>query len=788
MALQKIQGAQRDFSAGELDVSIKRADDNPLMKLGARQMINWRVKNSGSLKNRPGRTALFLETGRVEEVRMSPGNIFYLVFSNGYLRIYNAVGHQVFTSTKKGDGSTNIPWTTATVKNVSFVVAAGTQLSIYIAYGDDVPLNVPQILTWDGVSQTSTWTLTTYAETVTGGGQKRTLFYRMAPPNITMLPAQQTGSGIAVVFSANVLTAGMVNTRMRFVGRQILITTVTNATTAIVTIEESLPGSQDVVFSVDPSATFNIGDEVIGSVSGATGIVTSINSGAKSIIAQLLSTTTTTVSGLGYGQVAAFLPSETVVGPGGGLVVSAIGPITVPAAVSVWDQEIMNIYQGYPTTVFYDQGRLGLCNFPSIRPGIAWSAFGLPTDLYITAIPDSAMFELAPGKSQVLFVVPGMESSEFVFCDNAIYYIPITATNPLKPGSVGFNLLSSQGCLANVKPQPAGQSILYMKAGGAAVSAVQAPGAYYRPYVVDNVSDFHSHLFTASLAVAIAVPNANSQFEELYAYILLANGSIVTGKYSIRQGLLEVGPENKPKIGWMPWNGAGTVSWISAQDSDVIFTTSYAPNGITPISVVEAVDNNQYLDSTIAYNAVPTAFTPPGGKGPLYVFPGPGATVDLMDQTTRMMGTYTIDANGFIIPQNNGGEDLAAATLVAGQTWTATLEPFVADAQPGQALHQRMFKRRVSRMMVYVLNSSGFLFARLFAGPLTPTSPALGATMNTRRITTWNQDDDPTKAPPLRETVERWRPLGRAYDPRVAVIKDIPGPLEILEIGTEASV
>src|ERR1017187_8098555 len=281
MAVPKITGAQRDFSAGELDVSMKRADENPLMKIGARQLANWRVLSSGAAKNRPGRTALFLETGRVEEVLMSPGNIFYLVFGNGYLRVYNAVGHRVFTSTKKGDGSTNIPWTTATAKNVSFVVAAGTQLSIYIAYGDDVPLNVPQILTWDGVSQTSTWTLTTYAETVTGGGQKRTLFYRMAPPNITMLPAQQTGSGIAVVFSANVLTAGMVNTRMRFVGRQILITTVTNATTAIVTIEESLPGSQDVVFSVDPSATFNIGDEVIGSVSGATGIVTSINSGAK---------------------------------------------------------------------------------------------------------------------------------------------------------------------------------------------------------------------------------------------------------------------------------------------------------------------------------------------------------------------------------------------------------------------------------------------------------------------------------------------------------------------------
>jgi hypothetical protein len=49
-----------------------------------------------------------------------------------------------------------------------------------------------------------------------------------------------------------------------------------------------------------------------------------------------------------------------------------------------------------------------------------------------------------------------------------------------------------------------------------------------------------------------------------------------------------------------------------------------------------------------------------------------------------MMGTYQIDANGFIIPQNNGGENLLAATLVAGQPWTMTVEPFCPDASPGR--------------------------------------------------------------------------------------------------------
>jgi hypothetical protein len=269
----------------------------------------------------------------------------------------------------------------------------------------------------------------------------------------------------------------------------------------------------------------------------------------------------------------------------------------------------MNTYRGWPASVFVDQNRLGFCNFPALPAGIAWSAVSLYTDLYPDASsPDNAIFELAPGPSQVLYVVPGMESSEFVFCDRAIYYIPISQSNPLKPGSVAFNELSSFGC-ASVQPRRAEQSIVYVKAGGTEIGAVQAPGAYYRPYVVDSISQLHSHLFTASAPVAIAVPTASAQFEETYLYVLLANGSFAVGKYTMRDGLIEPGQDGKPKVGWCPWSGGGTASWASAHQSDVIFVSSYAPNGVTPVSVVEQLDNTQYLDSAVYVNNLPAALT-----------------------------------------------------------------------------------------------------------------------------------------------------------------------------------
>jgi hypothetical protein len=748
---KQIQGSQTDFSFGEVDVDLKRNDTHPARKGGLRQMTNARILNAGGFQNRPGRRALFPTTDvRIEKFTISPGNNFKIGFAAGLLQIISDAGAVLQSFTLQGGGAA-LPWATATdIYSIRWAIFG---LTITICFGNSMR---PQVVSWDGVS---VWSIADYTETVIVTGQKRTPFYRITPPNITALPSATTGA-ITVTFSSPIVTSAMNGTRIRYINSQILLGTMVSSTVINATVEETLIGSDSI--AVGSTAGFQIGTEVIGKTSGAKGIVFGV--GSSTLTVQPITGTS-------------FAVGEELVGPAASSNITAITTGS-PQAIAVWDDEVMNSFRGFPSSVFTDQFRLGFCGFPDVPRGVSWSAINAQNDLYTDAsnvAPDNAMFELIPAQAKVQDVVPGAESSEFVFCDGVIYYIPISPTNPLKPGSVQFQLLSSDGA-ANVQPRKSQEVIVYANAGANSMMVIVAVGDYYRPFRTKSLTDFHQHLFSG--ITAIAIPTADGQFNERYAYVLNANGSLVVGKYNL--GDIRGGAEI-PKIGWGPWGGAGTTQWVSAWNGDVHFTSTYLGQGIC-----ERLDDTLYLDSAVFVNAMPAPFAPPGGKGPLWFWAS--QSVALMDQVNRAMGTYQIDANGFIIPQNNGGENLAAASLVAGLPWTMIAEPFPGDEPSGPDMHQRMLPRRISFFAAYVINSTGFYFAKLFSGKLTPTSPALGTVMNIRRVTTWNQGDNPTLPPPLRETVEEWRPSGYSYDPRVAIIKDTPGTLTIPELGMEISI
>lgn len=904
--------SQTDFSAGEIDVAAKRDNKNPLVLAGVRQATNFRILNTKGMANRPGRRALFAANARVEEVLMAPGVTYYFNFANLAFKIFDATGTQVFTEVRT--------WTTATAKNVVWAVY---DKSLYVTFAG----MTPRIYTWDGAT---TWTAADFAEQVIGN-QKRTLFYRIAAKGITLTPGAASGNGVAITFSAAVLVAGMIGTRIRYGGRQMQIATVTNGTTGTADIKEPLQGAQLLTFSV--ANPYVVGDSLSEFVNG-TGVPT----GAFGAVTAVAGSTATVT----LGSTLAFTGNSTTYVATGGVfrLITTVANVAPPAS-AIWDQEVMNAYQGWPQSVFVDQNRLGFCDFPAVPAGIAWSAVTNFSDFYPDAfaadgLATDCIFEIVQGKRRVLYVIPGMDASEFVFCDRGLLYVQITPANPLRPGSVGFNTISEDEC-AQIQPRRAGEFILFVTGGSNQVMAVRIYGAYTRAYKVDGVTEMSAHLFTS--ITAIAIMTASASFAERYCFILNSDGSVIVGKFT-----LDKNDQLDGVIGWTPWTGGGTIKWVACKGANILFTTSYAPNAIAAVQVAEILDDTQYLDAAQLYNTQPSGLPIPGGKGPLWwiangtvdlmeigarpvnlstvntignmtangglaaafngayvqaqaagagraaadgyvglnytarqivggflVWPssdqgfavgGSGnvtldlygntalpasatdgtllKTVNIADQTTgpvavipdynvtgyqyvwlrnrqtgasavcigqivpltgplwwlnggqiqvggRMMGTYAVDANGFLVAQGVAGEDLTSATLVAGQPWTATLEPFIPAVQAGQDMGQRMWPRRIARFQAYVTNSSGFAFERLYSGQSGALLPAAGTVMKRRRIETWNQGEDPTQPPTLREQSYLDRPIGRSHDPREAIVKDTPGPLTVIEIATEVT-
>lgn len=762
MAIPKVISSQTDFSAGELDSTAKRDNDSPITKIGSRQARNWRVLNTGKPTIRPGRTAKYVQTGngRVDQVRVLPGINYDLCFGGDGSLVVRLSSTGAIVATQV---AATYPWATATVDQIvwALVKTGATSSDVVICF----PGMKTKLAQFDGVSA---WTFADFAFQNDPSGQPYLPFYRIAAPNITMMPSGFTGA-ITVLFSAAVLNANHVGAYFRFGESRLRIDAVTNSTNANATCIDILPRKETLQTNVPMSVAHQwaVGDLVLGGTTGCEGIVTAINEAASQITVQIINS-----------RLTGFSVGESIVGPKttNDSVVN-LGPFTNPGAIAVWDEQIISDGRGWARSVSSDQGRLIFADLPGAPDTGIWSVEGLPYNFAIgDGNPTDAIADTIVGKPRIYHIMPHAHAGdEICFTDKGIFQIPISPTNPLKPGSIVFAPVTPEAA-SSVRPVVMQDAMFYVSAGGNRVIGISGDGAAFstRAYKVYDATAKHGHLFTTVKALALTTGDGN--FPERYLYALMTSGAIAMA--NIRQ---QIDPDTKePYYGWLPWDGNGTVNWLSSLQSVLRFTTSYNAGAV---AICEELSDAYYMDAIVPINAVPAAIAPPGGKGPLWWYVN--STFELMDGN-KPLGPHSIDANGFVVAIN--AEDLTSATLVAGLTWTSTLEPFIPPAKDGQDLQQRLRKRSIGRAQIYVANSTGFVFATLASEQQGINLPVPGTVVQSRRIPPWNQDDDPNLTPPLREKSYAFRPRGRANDPRCAIIKDTPGPLTPLEIALEVSV
>lgn len=552
---------QRDFSAGELDETAERCDE-PMVRAGGRQMSNMRIMTTRAMEFRCGRRALFPDRGRVEEIDADSDTAYRFCFGQGTLKIRNSSNAIVA-------GAAGFPWDSTTVHRITL---AHVSNDVVICF----PGMKPIVARWDGATA---WTIQDFAFATDGAGIEKVPFTRIAARGITMLVSDVSGT-VNLTFSAAVLTANHVGSLFKWANKRLRVLTVTSSTTGTgLWLETALPVQRLTVTSGNELG-FAVDEAVTGSATETEGVVVEIDAANDYVYVQRLN------------YRSGFTTSDVLVGPFQRTAITAIADST-PRATTVWDEQVFGDAYGWPQSCTADVSRLIFCDIPSLPEALCESAVGTSDDFDVGTVATAAICELITGKPRIYHVLGG--SDQFVFTNRGVYYIPISESNPLAPGSVRFRKITSDAA-STVRPVEQADGLAFINASGKRVIGIIPTGQNTQPYVADDLAEWHSELLSSPTAIVAA--SGDGEFPERYLMVLNGNGTIAFGRFDPR----------KKWWGWLPWSpgGSGLFQWVTSRAGTVLFTVKYTIDG-TDHYFVEELDAAVYLDAQVAYNAVPAA-------------------------------------------------------------------------------------------------------------------------------------------------------------------------------------
>lgn len=759
MSIPKDLFPQRDFSGGQMSTLARRRDDTKMQRAGLRKAENFRSRAEGGATLRPGRRPLFCQAGRTEWLRMTPVKRFKISFSGGTVTVRNASDAVVFSAS-------SMPWTADALEDIRW---ARFDLEVFICWRGARP----KVISYDDKAEA--WSIADFTFRVNASGKIRAPVYRYAPRGVTITPSGYSGS-VTVTASAASFAAGMVGSALRYYDRQLMITAYTSATVVTATVTEPIPSAYNLALTDDTRDGFQIGDIVENVTQGGKGYVRGKDVSGGVVYLKIMRippvcgwTGTWVVGSFTYNGDKVVGPSATENGLAGS---NSLGS---PLNCDVWTEQAISDYRGWPWSVSADRSRLIFSRLPGVPNGILWSAIGDPYDFEVTGDADGPIFETMQSNAAVLDVVGGAD--QFVLCDTGIFYIPISTSDPLKPGSIDFRQVSSDGA-AFVRPATTNEGLAFINAERTRVVALVGTGQSARPYMTRDITEFHSPLVKSPRCIEMATGDGADI--ERHLYVVNSDGTLMVGKYNA----------GEEWVGWFPWvPRLDAVRWVSGFQSEIMASVERT-GALGTFATVEAFTAAARMDGEIDLGAYPAALeTYRAANLPAYgkLFPFAGLSVDVI-LAGEYLGTRAVDATGHLVPL--AGETLTEAETVAGARVVGRLVPFVPNEGEGQSKRQRTRLRRVSKLTFHLEGATTFAVegeVRL--------DPEHGAwLLDPSGDLIIDGDDEDLLGPsadlapvPVAGTFT-FRPLGRSHDPKPELVKDAPGPLTVLEIDMEVNI
>lgn len=633
---------QTNFSAGELAPEFAGRVDADQFSNGAKELTNRRCLISGGTMRRPG-SKIIAEPGipfRAFDFIVDNDTRYVLAFYDGGMKAYLPDGTAAGSLTGQ-------PWTGAIWQEMDYAQAGNTVFLTHVGM-------IPQIVTRTGASS---WSRSQVSFTAGAAGRLEQPYYKVAPREMTLAPSALTGN-INLTVSAAWFTAAHPGQRIRYLGRECVINSITSATVAACSVIERLPPTQTL--TVASSNNFSTGQSVSGDTSSAHGIVTGIPDG----------THLTVVIDRGLIE----FEAEDLIGPDAVTAISAVASAT-PAAVTDWDEQLIGPVYGSPACVELHRNRLCFGGHPEVPNGLIASRIG---DLLSFDVGDAsdgdAIFETIGDAGASSIVQLHSAEQLLVLTDRGPYYVPESAANPFRPTSIAFfNFGSPWPITATTKTQTFDGGVL-MTSGSNVIKA-RSTGDVNRSWDADEVSLLSSHLVRSPVWMTVTTNFADGP--ERYAIIGNEDGTIACLQLVEAQRIRNM----------TPWTTDG--EYISGCSlGDQVFVATRRLIEATPRYFLEVFDQDYTLDGAREYSTLSNASADYGFE----------AGINVVSQTTYHLGELQTAI---------ASEDVPAGPYQVGWFYNSVIETFppALDDREGPHVGERM---RITDAHIIVLNSARF--------------------------------------------------------------------------------
>lgn len=695
---------QRNMSAMEVRGDFLEADGTELKARSLRSARNLRALATGGVETRPGLLFMRDVAGARQAVEITPADGVTFLFL-----IYDRRFQVVLEDGTQVHDVTDAPW------------ADGAQVWVLpqrqrTLIGD--PATGLYVLEY----REGAWEFGPFGFG-SGVGSSRLQPYWNFNRGVTLRTSGVTGT-VTLEASRSVFRQKHVGLRVRYLGREVMITSVASGTAATGNVISKLPPS--FLLTVTSTSNMRVDEVVEQSTSGFQGIITKIVSSTTVDVA--------TLENLAGPDVGA---DETLVFPSGTTTITGKSAID-PQPVKVWDEPLMSDLRGWPRTAATAGGRLVLADFPQAPSVVAISAAGALDDFEVGVEDDDAILRSLEGAARIRHVIDAGDL--IILADRGSYVVSTRDGTGITPRTFSAFLFDERGANA-VRPIYTRDAVIFVDSGGRNLVAAVLDNSGALRWTSRFLSTFHADIIRSP--IALCGPAASSEAPEKYAFVVNADGTLAV--ISWLEGLGDEG------VGFAPWDTRGAITHIAAAfGSHVLIVNRATLRG--PRTFAERFEAGLHLDC--AARGLPDQ---PGLASHLA---GMEVAVCWND---RDNGDGVVEQDGRVL-----GFDHIDTPAQVGLNFVAEASPWPVEVIESPRVGT--FTARVIRFLVSTRNSGPF---------------KMRCNNDTRSLGGYRFGDVLGEPAPLMTDVARAPVLGRRTHPDLAVVRDRPGPFKVLALGQE---